>query len=84
MIHITAHAIDRYRERVANIPDEQIRARLNAPIIARAIDFGARTIRLGTGQRLIIDNQTIVTITPKGYKLGCLAPSRDSLHRRPA
>ncbi len=29
MIHVTAHAIDRFRERIADLPDETIRAMLS-------------------------------------------------------
>lgn len=82
--HITAHAIQRYQERVENIAPGAVITRLTSPIISKAISFGARTIRLGTGQRLIVADGAIITITPKEYKRGCLSPQRDILHRRRA
>ncbi len=61
---ITSHAIARYRERVACLTDEQIEAELSREVIRRAIAFGARYVRLGTGQRIVLDGATIVTVLP--------------------
>jgi len=65
---ITAHAIARYRERVACIPDEQVLSALSRDIIRRAIAFGARYVRLGTGQRIVLDGATVVTVLPCGAR----------------
>jgi hypothetical protein len=67
MIHITAHAIARYRERVADLSDEAIRAILSSPAIQAAAVFGAKYVRLGTGQRVVISEGAIVTILPSEH-----------------
>ncbi len=64
MSHITRHAIDRFRERIADIPEEQIRARLDTPAVRAAIAFGARYVRIATGHRLAVHNGCIITILP--------------------
>lgn len=61
---ISMHAIERYQERVANVPAEEVVARLNSPAIRLAASFGARFVRLGTGHRVAIVNHTVTTILP--------------------
>lgn len=60
---ITAHAVSRYRERVEPVDFDTACARLSTDRIRTAITFGARMIRLGGGQRLIIKDGAIVTVT---------------------
>lgn len=67
-LRVTDHAITRYRERVARLPAEQVRAILTSEIVLQAITFGARYIRLGTGQRIVLDGDTVVTVLPCGSK----------------
>lgn len=72
---LTAHAIIRYQERVENIPEAEVRARLSTTGIRAAIAFGVRVIRLGSGAQLVIENRTIVTVLapdqrPKRYGRG--------------
>lgn len=62
--HLTTHAIERYQERVANLPDDQVREILSAPNIIKAIAFGAEKVKLGTGHRLVILSKRIVTVLP--------------------
>lgn len=64
-MHITRHAILRYRERVADLPDDMICEALSSPTIIIAADFGARTVKLGTGQRVVLDGDTVVTVVQK-------------------
>lgn len=67
-IHVTAHAIERYRERVANVPEAQARAMLASNAVRTAIAFVCEYVRLGTGQRIVIENGCIVTVLPAGHK----------------
>lgn len=62
--HLTAHALQRYRERVADLGAAEIRERLSSPAIMAAINFGARFVRLPTGQRIVIEDGMIVTVLP--------------------
>lgn len=56
-IHVTEHAVDRYCERVANVPRDVVRARLLAAKrgILCAARFGAQCVLLHGGVRLIIE-----------------------------
>ena len=61
---VSEHAIMRFQERVANVSDTKARAALSSQAICKAIAFGARYVRLGTGHRIVIKNETIVTVLP--------------------
>lgn len=65
MIHVTAHAVDRYRERINPIltPD-QAKAVIQSHAIAvkAAADFGCRVVRTGNGAKPILDGTTVVTV----------------------
>lgn len=72
---ITAHAIMRFQERVANIPEADIITLLNTKTVQAAISFGAPYVRLGSGHRLAIAEGAIITVLPADYKRGRLDPS---------
>lgn len=82
MIHVTAHAISRYRERVRDIPADEARALLSSPAISAAADFGAPFVRLGTGQRICLVGRSVVTVLPADTWRGKLGSDRDHLHGR--
>lgn len=63
-LHVTQHALDRFKERVADLPDETIRTILTAPVFHVAADFGAEWVRLATGQRVAVRDHCIVTVLP--------------------
>lgn len=73
---ISAHAVQRYQERVANVSDEQARAALNSPAVNLAANFGAPFVRIATGQRIVIENHVVVTVLPSDMKTGKLDPRR--------
>lgn len=63
--HITSHALARAVERVPGIATvEQARALLSSRAIHAAIAFGARLVKLGTGNRVILRGPTVVTVVP--------------------
>jgi hypothetical protein len=78
-VFLTRHAIQRYRERVADVPAADIWAALDCPAVRVAIDFGARFVRLGGGQRLVLEENCVVTILPSHTTLGTLDRARDHL-----
>lgn len=72
MIRITSRAISRYRERVAPVDFATAHAALTSPAIQKAIEFGAPFVRLGTGQRIVIEGHVVVTVLPKEVWLATL------------
>jgi hypothetical protein len=71
-VFLTRHAIQRYRERVADVPAAAIWAALDIPAVRIAIDFGARFVRLPGGQRVVLKENRIVTILPRDRCRGSL------------
>lgn len=81
MIYVTTHAIERWLERVdPRATWDEARAALNGPAIHLAADFGAPFLKLGTGQRVVIDHHRVITVLPKDISIGRLDPLRDQLH----
>ena len=74
-VFLTRHAMQRYRERVADVPAAEIWRALDIRAVRVAIDFGARFVRLAGGQRVVLEDNRIVTILPRDR-------CRGSLHRR--
>lgn len=74
---LTQHAIERYRECVADVPLPMIRQAIDCPAVRIAIDFGARFVRLGGGQRLVCEGDRIITVLPSDHRRGTLDPRRD-------
>lgn len=71
-VHVTEHAIDRYCERVANVPRRTARQLMMAAerSIECAAAFGAHTVRLGNGAKLVITGLAdirIVTVLQRGH-----------------
>ena len=62
--HVSAHAIQRFQERVAHVSAEMAVLCLSTPTIRKAIEFGAGTVILGTGHLVVIKGNTIVTVKP--------------------
>jgi hypothetical protein len=66
--HVTGHAIERCIERVdPGMTWDEARRFLSSPVIQRAAAFGARYVRLGTGQRVVLEGAVIVTVKPKPF-----------------
>lgn len=78
-VFLTRHAIQRYRERVADVPPAAIWAALDIPAVRVAIDFGARFVRLGGGQRVVLQENRVVTILPSHTTPGTLDRALDHL-----
>lgn len=70
--HITDHAIERYRERVADIPEPEILAALDTPAVQAAAELGGECyVRLPSGQRIVVKDHTVVTVTPRQPRRRC-------------
>ncbi len=79
-VHVTAHAVERYRERVADVPDHMAREAIER-LVAGAAIFGAPFVKLGTGQRLVLQGETVITILPKDTWPGSLYSPSDRYGR---
>jgi hypothetical protein len=77
---VTLHAIERYQQRVENVPAIEVHRRLNAPALRKAAEFGARFVRLSGGQRIVMKDWRIITILPRDHCRGSLSPARDHHH----
>lgn len=79
IVHVTAHAIERYRERVAKIEAEAVVARLNRPVFRTACQFGARLVKLPEGGTAVLnftpDGPSVVTVLGKGMRCGLQLPA---------
>lgn len=75
MIHVTAHAITRYQERVAAISDEDVRARIarHESALSAAVRFGAPCVRTAEGVRFLIRDRAVVTVLGPEMRLGRVA-----------
>lgn len=64
--HITRHAIERAIERIPGITtEEQARAVLTCPCITKAAAWAFRvTVRLATGNRVVIEDNAVITVMP--------------------
>lgn len=63
-VHVTEHAIDRYCERIANVPRDQVRVMIleHGRAIEAASRFGAHTVRLGNGCKLVITGRSEIRV----------------------
>lgn len=65
---VSLHAIQRYQERVANVPDDVAERALTGNAFQHACDMGRGAVILPSGHRAIIADGTVVTVLPKGYR----------------
>lgn len=63
-LHVTSHAIERAMERIGCKTPAEAQAMLTGPFIVAAADFGAQYVRLATGQRIVLDGRSVVTVLP--------------------
>lgn len=65
---VTAHAIERWIERVAPVSWDEAEAAMlaAAPIVDRAAEIGCSVVITGNGARLVLDGETVVTVLVKG------------------
>lgn len=68
MIHVSRHAIERFQERVRNVPDEDAIAALSCHAVQIAADFGAPAVKLGTGHHVMLHGHWVITVLPAWAK----------------
>lgn len=69
MIHVCHHAAERWIERVnpaMTIDQAKAEIRTHSRAIVLASDFGAHTVKLGCGARLIVEDRKVVTVLAQG------------------
>ena len=71
-IVVSHHAFVRFRERVADLSDAAIHAALTSPAICCAARFGAPYVRLATGQIVVLDGHSVITVLPRGQSAASL------------
>jgi hypothetical protein len=68
MVYVSDHCVLRYCERVLGLDIEAIRAELQSPTVAKAVEIGCDTVILGSGARLKLVGDVVQTVLPKGAK----------------
>lgn len=73
---ITAHALERYVERVEPVSYDQAVERLYASrhAVLAAESIGCQSVRLGNGARLVLQGATIVTVYPSDRRTRYFRP----------
>jgi hypothetical protein len=68
VIQVTAHAIQRFMERVAPVGWDEARAAIlsHASSIEVAARFNCAIVKLGDGSRLALDGERVVTVYARG------------------
>lgn len=79
-LHVSSHAISRYRERVAPVDQSTAVAALRSPVITLAARIGAPLVRLPGGQRVVIEDGVVVTVLPKDHWTAALDRRRRHPH----
>lgn len=71
-VTVSRHAIDRYRERVADLSDHEIFAALSGPAFELAAEIGAPLVKLPGGQHAVLREDTVVTVLPADASVAAL------------
>jgi hypothetical protein len=71
-VKITRHAIERYQERIANIPDAEVCARIldHLAVLEIADRFGAPVVKLANGVRFMVKGGAVTTVLSPDMRLG--------------
>lgn len=67
---VTMHAAERWVERVnpaLTVSEARSAIAAHTSAIETAIAFGAHVVRIGTGQKLVIEGDTVVTVAPRDF-----------------
>jgi len=83
MLIVSSHAIDRAIERLPGIRTEgQAIAALDTPATRLAAQLGAKYVRVGTGQRIVIDRGNVVTVLPRHARIHEMGSQDDARRDR--
>lgn len=70
MTDISDHAVLRFIERVYGVDIDRVRAEMDSPALAKAVEFGSRVLIGRHGERLVIRDGIVVTVIGKGNMVG--------------
>ncbi|HWW56375.1 MAG TPA: hypothetical protein VN047_05750 [Sphingopyxis sp.] len=68
-VRVSQHAINRYRERIADLSDEMIIAALSGKAFQVLSLLGHGAVRMACGARAIVQAGTVVTVLPLGQRV---------------
>lgn len=68
-VTVSRHAMDRYREHVANVPDCEIFAALTTPTFELAVE---PMVKLPGGHHAVLREDTVVTVLPADASVDAL------------
>lgn len=74
MIRITHHAVQRFQERVANLPEAEVRAALSTRAFEIAATLGTCCVILPQGHRAVVADGAVITIYPPKSRPRRIAP----------
>lgn len=82
---VTAHAIERFMERVrpCRWDEAETELRSHERAVLAAASIGCRSVRLGSGARLVLEGSTVVKVYPREVRHGrrfrprCLRRNRE-------
>lgn len=77
-IHITAYAVQRFQERVANVPEDQVRAALDCAAVRLAAKIGAPFVKLAGGQRVALVKNRVVTVLARDHGKSTMCREADA------
>lgn len=63
---VSAHAVQRYRERVKDVPDTEAEQALSGRAFQSVADLGRCAVILPSGHRAIVHHRTAITVLPLG------------------
>jgi len=72
MIQVSAHAVQRFQERIAAVDAAEARRRIlqHEPAMLVAVRFGARCVLCPNGMRLILKGSFVTTVFGREMRLG--------------
>lgn len=65
-LHITDHAMLRYRQRVADVPNDAIQAALSGRAFEAGANYPRCAVILPTGHRAVMRSGAVITVLPLG------------------
>lgn len=68
-LRVSDHAVQRYRERVEHVSEDEARDRLSGPVFDLAGAMGACAVVLTSGHRAVCQDGVIVTILSRQAKV---------------
>lgn len=65
MLHVTTHALERYRRRVENVSEREAYLALSSDSIRQAATVGCSSVILPSGHKVVLHGFNVVTVKPR-------------------